>query len=508
MSTRNSETITEPIYDVCVVGHVCWDRNVIDGRRMPAAPGGAAYYSSLAYLQLGLRVAVLTKVTEQDENGLLVELRAQGADVINLPTKETTVFENAFSPENPDVRLQRALGAACPFQPEDLKNVRARFYHFGPLLSGDLAVEAIAAAHRRGRVAIDVQGLLREGGEAHISLVELKEGAAFFRHADIVSGDAEEIQLSVSTRNLDAAFSKLTASGPGEIIATRGSAGAVVWHEGTIHGIPAFPPSVLRDTTGCGDTFLAGYVAHRQRGLTPYSSGLFAAAMASIKLESSGPLGSSLEEVRRRLALEPFAGASPQVAEAVRRIRAAIACSSVPEDFRHGENTVSWLIRLRPDADIALKLAALGHDIERADERRKVRRKDFPDYDSFKSAHARQSAALLDVLLDACGVSGEIRREVKRLVALHEVGGDPRSDLLQDADSLSFFEVNLPLFAAREGTEVTRKRCLWGFQRLSALGRARLTDITHHKPELRRLLTDLVGRADDPRSEILSAGSE
>jgi hypothetical protein len=125
-----------------------------------------------------------------------------------------------------------------------------------------------------------------------------------------------------------------------------------------------------------------------------------------------------------------------------------------------------------------------------------------------KVGEVRQSAALLDVLLNACGVSGEIRREVKRLVALHEVGGDPRSDLLQDADSLSFFEVNLPLFAAREGTEVTRKRCLWGFQRLSALGRARLTDITHHKPELRRLLTDLVGRADDSRSEILSAGSE
>ena len=507
MITRNSETIAEPVYDICVVGHVCWDRNLINGRCMPAAPGGVAYYSSLAYLQLGLRVAVLTKVAEKDEKGLLVELRAQGADVINLPTKETTVFENAFSPENPDMRLQRALGAACPFQPEDLKNVRARFYHFGPLLSGDLAVEALAVAHRQGRVAIDLQGLLRERGGAHISLVELKEGPAFFRHADIVSGDAEEIQLAVSALNLDSAFSKLTATGPGEIIATRGSAGAVVWHEGKIHGIPAFPPCVLRDTTGCGDTFLAGYVAHRQRGFTPYSSGLFAAAMASLKLESSGPLRSSPEEVQRRLSLEPFAGASPEVVETVRRIRAAIARSLVPEDFRHAENTVSWLIRLRPDADIALRLAALGHDIERADEMRKVRRKDFPDYDSFKSAHARQSAALLNALLNGCGVSSGIRREVKRLVALHEVGGDSRSDLLKDADSLSFFEVNLPLFATREGMEVTRKRCLWGFQRLSALGRARLTDITHQKLELRQLLTELVGSACDTRSEILS-GSE
>jgi hypothetical protein len=372
------------------------------------------------------------------------------------------------------------------------------------LLRGDLAVEALAAAHRQGRVAIDLQGLLRECHDARISLVELKEGPAFFRHADIVSGDAQEIQLASSTLNLDDAFCNLTADGPSEIIATRGSAGAAVWHEGTIHGIPALPPRVLRDTTGCGDTFLAGYLAHRQRGLTPYRSGLFASAMASIKLESSGPLRSSPEEVRRRLSLEPFAGASPEVAEAVRRIRAAIVCSRVPEDFRHAENTVSWLIRLGPDADIALKLAALGHDIERADETRKVRRQDFPDYDSFKSAHARRSAFLLDSLLNACGVSRGIRREVKRLVALHEVGGDSRSDLLQDADSLSFFAVNLPLFAPREGMEVTRKRCLWGFQRLSALGRARLTEITHHNSKLRQIMTELVERAGDTRYDALT----
>ena len=33
--------------------------------------------------------------------------------------------------------------------------------------------------------------------------------------------------------------------------------------------------------------------------------------------------------------------------------------------------------------------------------------------------------------------------EVSRLVEVHEVGGDPRSDLLKDADSISYFDVNL-----------------------------------------------------------------
>jgi hypothetical protein len=72
-----------------------------------------------------------------------------------------------------------------------------------------------------------------------------------------------------------------------------------------------------------------------------------------------------------------------------------VAGSSVPEDRRHAENTLDWLLMLKPDADEALQIAALGHDIERALEARKVKRADFPDYDRFKAAHARNSAEIL-----------------------------------------------------------------------------------------------------------------
>ena len=78
-----------------------------------------------------------------------------------------------------------------------------------------------------------------------------------------------------------------------------------------------------------------------------------------------------------------------------RRIREIVARSRVPEDPRHAENTLAWLLRLAPEADEALQIAALGHDIERAIESRKVRRPDFPDYDAFKAAHAENSARIL-----------------------------------------------------------------------------------------------------------------
>ena len=52
---------------------------------------------------------------------------------------------------------------------------------------------------------------------------------------------------------------------------------------------------------------------------------------------------------------------------------------------------------------------------------------------------------MLGGILRECGIGDEtLIREVHRLVCLHEVGGDLRSDLLKDADSRSCFDVNLP----------------------------------------------------------------
>ncbi len=64
---------------------------------------------------------------------------------------------------------------------------------------------------------------------------------------------------------------------------------------------------------------------------------------------------------------------------AKQKIRAVIAGSRVPEDPRHADNTLEWLLRLEPDAGDALQLAALAHDIDRAIEETKVKRSDFDD---------------------------------------------------------------------------------------------------------------------------------
>ena len=185
------------------------------------------------------------------------------------------------------------------------------------------------------------------------------------------------------------------------------------------------------------------------------------------------------------------------IACAKRKIRAIISKSSVPEDPIHAENVLQWLLKLKPDADETLQIAALAHDIDRADERRKIQRSDFSDYNQFKDAHANNSAKILKEILHECRVEQSIADEACRLVKQHKIGGDSHSDLLKDADSISYFEVNMPLYFQREGYEETLNRCIWGYQRLSPKMKEICQDITYSHYSLVKILKKAIYKASE-----------
>ena len=51
-------------------------------------------------------------------------------------------------------------------------------------------------------------------------------------------------------------------------------------------------PAQLIDVTGCGDTYMAGYLYGRATGMGVQESGELAARMCTRKIEASGPLTS------------------------------------------------------------------------------------------------------------------------------------------------------------------------------------------------------------------------
>jgi hypothetical protein len=104
----------------------------------------------------------------------------------------------------------------------------------------------------------------------------------------------------------------------------------------------------------------------------------------------------------------------------------------------------AWVLRLDPAATLAIRLAALTHDVERMfaggpQQNFAEDRWDDPDY---LFAHSTRSADFVQRWLEdgAEPPDASFIRDVRRLVLLHELGGDAEADVLQAADSLSYLE--------------------------------------------------------------------
>ena len=177
------------------------------------------------------------------------------------------------------------------------------------------------------------------------------------------------------------------------------------------------------------------------------------------------------------------------------KIDEIIAKSPYSEDIFHSINTYEWVLKLKPEAekDIALVLSALGHDIERGLDDRKVKASGYETFDEFKQAHALNSAEVLVELLEEFGIDQSIIDDVAHLVANHEVGGNERENLLMYADVISFFHVCLPLYYDRRGPETTRKRCVWGYKKLPDTLKNILREMDYIDEELKNLVFESIG---------------
>ena len=86
-----------------------------------------------------------------------------------------------------------------------------------------------------------------------------------------------------------------------EVLITLGSMGSVIYDGTTFHKIPAYKPKEVVDATGCGDTYMTGYLYKRAKGAGIEESGRFAAAMSTLKIECLGPFKGTKEDIEHCL---------------------------------------------------------------------------------------------------------------------------------------------------------------------------------------------------------------
>ena len=287
------------MHDLCCVGHITLDK-VVTPKNTVHMPGGTSFYFSHAIRNLkDINYTLVTAIAES-EMAVASDLRSKGIDVKVMPSKHSVYFENIYG-ENQDNRTQRVLAKADPFTVDYLEDIDARIYHLGSLLADDFSLDVIRFLSQKGLVSVDSQGYLREVREQNVYAVDWTEKKEALQYIHFLKANEHEMEVLTGYDDVAMAAKQLYDWGVKEVLITLGSMGSVIYDGTTFHKIPAYKPKEVVDATGCGDTYMTGYLYKRAKGAGIEESGRFAAAMSTLKIECLGPFKGTKEDIEHCL---------------------------------------------------------------------------------------------------------------------------------------------------------------------------------------------------------------
>jgi sugar/nucleoside kinase (ribokinase family) len=282
------------MFDICCIGHITLDK-VVTSHSKKYMAGGTSFYFSNAINQMDVSYTLVTALA-LSEMHYVKELRDKGIEVKAPPSTYTVYFENTYGIDQ-DHRTQRVLQEADPFTIEQLKDIEAKIFHLGPLLAGDIPVELIKDLASRSKVALDAQGYLREVKHQKVHAIDWAAKQEALAYIHTLKVNDHEMEVLTGVKEIKEGAKILADWGVKEVVITLGSKGSVIYADGIFYTISVCKPKTVVDATGCGDTYMAGYLYKRIKGAGIQDSGEFASAMAGLKIQSSGPFTGTEEDV-------------------------------------------------------------------------------------------------------------------------------------------------------------------------------------------------------------------
>ena len=282
-------------HKLCCIGFISSDK-VVTPQKTVCMPGGTSFYVSHAINNFDdIDYALITAVGESERH-VPEGMKAQGMNVTILPSRHTVVFENIYG-KNPDERKQRVLAKADPFTLEQLKEAEGEIFHLGTLLMDDFSPDILKYLSYKGKVSIDAQGYLREVCNTNVYATDWLDKLEALRYVHFLKADKHEAEILTGHKDASSAAIQLYEWGVKEVLLTFGSMGSLIYDGDRFYSIPAYPPRQIVDTTGCGDTYVAGYLYKRVQDAPVEEAACFAAALATLKIENYGPVKACMNDV-------------------------------------------------------------------------------------------------------------------------------------------------------------------------------------------------------------------
>jgi len=281
-------------YDSFIMGHISIDENIYQGEAVREI-GGAVLYSSCASHSIGHKIGILTKLSRKDRE-YLEAFNVPKEDITALDSRNTTSIRNIYHSADRERRTCTALSVADSFTIDDIPgNIDSQIYHFAGLISGEFNSEMIKFLHNKGKIALDVQGLLRTVGKnEEMVFKDWKEKKEYLPYINYLKTDAAEAEIITGTKDRKKTAEMLFEWGAKEIMITHNK--EVLIYNGKKHYTCPLKPRNLSGRTGRGDTCFSAYITERlNKGVE--EALLFATALVSLKMEKPGSFKGNRDEV-------------------------------------------------------------------------------------------------------------------------------------------------------------------------------------------------------------------
>lgn len=245
---------------------------------------GSAGGTALVLSRLGATVRS-TGAIGDDALGdtLLGLLQRDGVDTSFLLRRADVQTSASVLPIRPDGSRPalHVVGANATYGPDDVTDAvldGATHLHLGgpEFMGGEAAATILARARARG---ITTSADILAPGDMGV----LEWIAPALEHLDYLLPNDEQVLGFTGTDDLEAGCRVLLDRGVGCVAATRGGEGVlVVGRDGQVDAVPASPGVQVVDTTGCGDSFSAGFLRGLALGRSREDAARLGCAVAGI----------------------------------------------------------------------------------------------------------------------------------------------------------------------------------------------------------------------------------
>jgi hypothetical protein len=279
---------------------MCYDEIIPFGGKPIIAPGSAVLCGAMVAARVGKKVAAVVKMSPKDRN-ILKPMKDVGVDTYLIPSDVTTYSRVLHESENVDERKLTLVKSAGLISIGDVPRLDTKCVHLAGISDTEFDMELMKGLRSRGgSLSVDMQSFVRHVSPEtrEIQFNDVGNKREIVGMMGKVKLDVVEARILTGTEDLEKAAVIVEKWGCPEIVITH-SQGVLARVDGTTY-YEKFSNSSVAGRTGRGDTTFSAYLSWR----LDHGAGeslKFAAALVSIKMETPGPFGGTLEDVEKRL---------------------------------------------------------------------------------------------------------------------------------------------------------------------------------------------------------------